>query len=91
MAVSKTSVLFFKYDEFDLVLFVLLSSNVKSCNSCLNSTKFFLRAVVESKMSYNCSNICQSFAAINLNAIIPRNVLKEDQGIAVHLLFLENA
>ena len=32
------------------------------------------------KISYNCSNICQSFAAINLNAIIPRNVLKGDQG-----------
>ena len=57
MAVSKASILFFKYDESDLVLFVSLSSNVKSCNSCLNSTKFFLRDVVASKMSYNCSNI----------------------------------
>ena len=57
MAVSKGSILFFKYDESDLVLFVSLSSNVKSCNSCLSSTKFFLRAVVASTMSYNCSNI----------------------------------
>ena len=57
MAVSKTSVLFFKYDESDLVLFVSLSSNVKSCNSRLNSTKFSLRAVMASKISYNCSNI----------------------------------
>ena len=57
MAVSKAFILFFKYDESDLVSFVSLSSNVKSCNSCLNSTKFFLRAVVASKMSYNCSNI----------------------------------
>ena len=54
MAVSKASLLFFKYD---LVLFVSLSFNVKSCNSCHNLTKFFLRAVVASKLSYNCSNI----------------------------------
>ena len=53
MAVSKASILFFKYDESDLVLFVSLSSNVKSCNRCLNSTKFFLRAVAASKMFYN--------------------------------------
>ena len=46
MAVPKASILFFNYDESDLVLFVSLSSNVKSCNSCLNSTKFFLRAIV---------------------------------------------
>ena len=57
MAVSKAFILFFKYDESNLVLFVSLSSNVKSCNSCLKSIKFFFRAVVESKMSYNCSNI----------------------------------
>ena len=80
MAVSKASILFFKYDESDLVSFVSLSSNVKFCNSCLNSTKFFLRAVVASKMSYNCSNISQSLAAINLNAIIPRDVLEGIRG-----------
>ena len=57
MAASKASVLFFKYDESDLVLFVSLSSNVKSVNSCLNSIKFSLRAVVEPKIFYNCSNI----------------------------------
>ena len=57
MAVSKASILFFQYDESDLVSFVSLSSNGKSCNSCLNSTKFFLRAAVASKISYNCSNI----------------------------------
>ena len=33
-----------------------------------------------SEMSYNCYNILQSFAAVNLNAIIPRNVLEGDQG-----------
>ena len=57
MAVSKASILFFKYHESDLVLFVSLSSNVKSVNSCLNSTKFSLRTVMASKISYNCSNI----------------------------------
>ena len=57
MAVSKASILFFQYDESDLVSFASLSSNVKSCNSCLKSTKFSLRAVVASKISYNCSNI----------------------------------
>ena len=57
MAVSKAPILFFKYDESDLVSFVSLSSNVKSCNSCLNPTKFSLRAVMASKISYNCSNI----------------------------------
>ena len=57
MAASKASILFLKYDESDLVLFVSLSSNVKSCCSCHNLTKFFLRAVVASKISYNCSNI----------------------------------
>ena len=46
MAVSKASILFFKCDESDLVSYVLLSSNVKSSNSCLKSTKFFLRAVM---------------------------------------------
>ena len=50
MAVSKASILFFKYDESDLISFVSLSSNVKSCNSCLNSTKFFLRLVVASDL-----------------------------------------
>ena len=33
-----------------------------------------------SNISYNCSNIWQSFAAINLNAIIPKDVLEGDQG-----------
>ena len=80
MGVSKASILFFKYDESDLVLFVLLSSNVKSCSSCHNLTKFSLRTVVVSKISYNCFNISQSFAAINLNATIPRDVLEGDQG-----------
>ena len=82
MAVSKISILFFNYDQSNLVLFVSLSSNVKSCgrSSCLNSTKFSLRAVVASKISYNCSNIWQSFAAINLNAIIPRYVLEGGSG-----------
>ena len=51
MAVSKASILFFKYDESDLVSFVSLSSNVKSCNSCLNSTKFSLKAVVASDLA----------------------------------------
>ena len=51
MAVSKASILFFQYDESDLVSFVSLSSNVKSCNSCLNSTKFSLRDVVACKIS----------------------------------------
>ena len=51
MAVSKASILFFKYDEFDLVLFVSLSSNVKSCNIGLNSTKFSLRAVMASDLA----------------------------------------
>ena len=51
MAVSKASILFFKYDESDLVSFVSLSSNVKSCNSCLNSTKFFLKAIVASDLA----------------------------------------
>ena len=45
MAVSEASILFFNYDESHLVS---LSSNVKFCNSCLNSIKFFLRAVVAS-------------------------------------------
>ena len=80
MAVSKTSILFFNHDQSNLVLFVSLSSNVKSCGSCLNSTKFSLRAVVASKISYNCSNIWQSFAAINLNAIIPMYVLEGGSG-----------
>ena len=57
MAVSKAPILFVKYNESDLVSLVSLSSNVKSCNSCLNSTKLFLRGVVASKMSYNCSHI----------------------------------
>ena len=57
MVVSKASILFFKYDECDLVLFVSLSSNVKSCSSCHNLTKFSLRDVVASKISYNCSDI----------------------------------
>ena len=57
MDVFEASILFFKYDESDLVSFVSLSSNVKSCSSSLNSTKFFLRAVVASKISHNCSNI----------------------------------
>ena len=78
MAVSKASILFFKYDESDLVGFVSLSSNVKSCSSCHNLTKFLLRAVVASNISYNCSNIWQAFAAINLNAIIPKDVLEGD-------------
>ena len=51
MAVSKASILFFKNDESDLVSFVSLSSNVKSCNSCLNSTKFSLRAAVASDLA----------------------------------------
>ena len=46
MAVPKESILFFKYDDSDLVLFILLSSDVQSCNSCLNSTKFSLRTVM---------------------------------------------
>ena len=50
MAVSKAFILFFKYDESDLVSFVSLSSYVKSCNSCLNLTKFSLRAVVASDL-----------------------------------------
>ena len=79
MAASKASILFFKYDESDLVTFVSLSPTVKSFSSCLNS-KFSLRAVVASKISYNCSNIWQSFAATNLNAIIPRDVLEGNQG-----------
>ena len=45
IAVSKAPILFVKYDESE---FVSLSSNVKSCNSCLNSTNFSLRAVVAS-------------------------------------------
>ena len=57
MAVSKAFILFFKYDESDLVSFVSLSSNEKSCSSCHNLRKFSLRAVVASKISYNCSNI----------------------------------
>ena len=48
MAVSKASILFFKFYKSDLVSFDSLSSNVKSCNSGLNSTKFSLRAVVAS-------------------------------------------
>ena len=51
MAVSKASILFFKYDESDLVSFVSLSSNVKSCNSCLNLTKFSLRAVLATDLA----------------------------------------
>ena len=48
MAVSKASTLFFKYDESDLVSFVSLPSSIKSCNNCLNSTKFSLKAVMAS-------------------------------------------
>ena len=51
MAVPKASIIFFKYDESDLVSFVSLSSNVKSWNSCLNSTKFSSRAVVASDLA----------------------------------------
>ena len=51
MAVSEASILFFKYDESDLVSFVSLSSNVKFCNNCLSSTKFSLRAVVASDLA----------------------------------------
>ena len=44
------------------------------------------------KISYNCSNIRQSFAAINLNAIIPKDVLERDQGGLPSTYFcLENA
>ena len=46
MAISKASMLFLKYDESVLVSVVSLLSNVKSCNCCLNSTKFSLNAVV---------------------------------------------
>ena len=51
MAVSKASILFFKCDEFDLVSFVTLSCNIKSCNSRLNSTKCSLKAVVASDLA----------------------------------------
>ena len=44
-----------------------------------------------SKISYNCSNIRQSFAAINLNAIIHKDVLEGNQGGSPFIyLFLEN-
>ena len=51
MAVSKASILFFKYDESDLVSFVSLSFNVKFCNNCLKSTKFSLWSVVTSDLA----------------------------------------
>ena len=51
MAVSKASIHFSKYNESDLVSFVSLPFNVKSCNRCLNSTKFSLRAVVVSDLA----------------------------------------